>query len=46
MYRYATTKPHGFLYVDLHARSLDRMFSSGFSQRLIPEGDRIRVEAV
>jgi hypothetical protein len=46
MYRIATSKPHGFLYVDLMARGRERMFLDGFSRRLVPTGDRILVRPV
>jgi hypothetical protein len=46
MYRYATNRPHGFLYVNLLARDLAEMFFADFGQRLIPDGEEIRVETI
>ena len=37
IYRKATSERFGFLYIDLLAHSVDRMFYSKFSARLIPE---------
>jgi Cdc6-like AAA superfamily ATPase len=36
MYRYATDQPHGFLYINLVAPSVDKMFYSQLMEQLVP----------
>ena len=36
MYRAAVSRPYGFLYVNLLAKSLDDMFYSSFLSRFVP----------